>query len=103
MKAEQPKVPRLNQAEIANPQLFAPLVEYFEHELYLVQIFEINELPQDGETICPKGLESESESHRWLEPLCICTFVAGSQGRYAYRHTCSRASCDSASTGRTHP
>jgi len=38
MEAELPDAPHLNQAEIANPQLFAPLVEYFEHQLYLVHI-----------------------------------------------------------------
>src|SRR6516164_305119 len=38
MEAELPDAPHLNQAEKANPQLFAPLVEYFEHQLYLVQI-----------------------------------------------------------------
>jgi hypothetical protein len=40
MEAELPDASRLNQAEIANPQFFAPLVEYFEHQLYLVQIIE---------------------------------------------------------------
>src|SRR6516165_5980016 len=38
MEIELPDAPHPNQAEIANPQLFAPLVEYFEHQLYLVQI-----------------------------------------------------------------
>ena len=38
METELPDAPHLNQAEIANPQLFAPVVEYFEHQLYLVQI-----------------------------------------------------------------
>jgi hypothetical protein len=38
MEAELPDAPHLNQAEIANPQLFAPLVEYFEHQLYLVHM-----------------------------------------------------------------
>src|SRR5215831_3514274 len=35
MEAELRDAPHLNQAEIANPQLFAPLVEYFEHQVYL--------------------------------------------------------------------
>jgi|SRR5215831_6738142 len=38
MEAELPDAAHLNQAEIANPQLYAPLVEYFEHQLYLVHI-----------------------------------------------------------------
>jgi hypothetical protein len=38
METELPDAPHLNQAEIANPQLFAPVVEYFEHQLYLFQI-----------------------------------------------------------------
>jgi hypothetical protein len=33
MEAELPDAPHLNQAETANPQLFAPVVEYFEHQL----------------------------------------------------------------------
>jgi len=32
MEAELPDAPHLNQAEIANPQFFAPVVEYFEHQ-----------------------------------------------------------------------
>ena len=40
MEAELPDAAHLNQAEIANPQLFAPLVEYFEHQLYLVHIMQ---------------------------------------------------------------
>src|SRR5215469_11364171 len=38
MEAELQDAPHLNHAEIANPQFFAPVVEYFEHQLYLVQI-----------------------------------------------------------------
>ena len=33
MEAELPDTQHLNQAEIVNPQLFAPVVEYSEHQL----------------------------------------------------------------------
>jgi hypothetical protein len=32
MEAELQDAPHLNHAEIANPQFFAPVVEYFEHQ-----------------------------------------------------------------------
>src|SRR5215469_6770835 len=88
MEAELPDAPHLKQAEIVNPQLFAPPVEYFEHQFYLVQIFGDYELPRTVKQFGQNWALVNSQRRR----LSICSFNFRQELKWCSHAIMNRAS-----------